>query len=98
MERREEESADIIIREAVFTWSAHPDEEHEHFKLLVEQELRFQPGVINLILGPTGSGKTSLLMALLSTLWIALRDDITNTTYTSIQARCITSLGHLPRS
>ncbi|EIM89359.1 P-loop containing nucleoside triphosphate hydrolase protein, partial [Stereum hirsutum FP-91666 SS1] len=35
------------------------------FALRIEQELMFKKGVINLITGPTGSGKTSLLMAFL---------------------------------
>lgn len=33
--------------------------------LHVEEELVFKRGKINMIIGPTGSGKTSLLMALL---------------------------------
>ncbi|KAI0068087.1 hypothetical protein BV25DRAFT_1834393 [Artomyces pyxidatus] len=35
------------------------------FTLRIEDELLFKRGCINLIIGPTGSGKTSLLMALL---------------------------------
>ena len=31
----------------------------------IEEELLFKQGHINLIVGPTGSGKTSMLMALL---------------------------------
>lgn len=38
-----------------------------NFVLRVEDELVFKRGKINLIIGPTGSGKTSLLMALLGT-------------------------------
>lgn len=38
----------------------------EHrFVLRIDGELSFQRGVINLIVGPTASGKTSILMALL---------------------------------
>jgi ABC-type multidrug transport system fused ATPase/permease subunit len=36
-----------------------------YFRLHVEDELVFHKGEINLIVGPTGSGKTSILMALL---------------------------------
>lgn len=36
-----------------------------NFVLHVEDELVFKRGKVNLIIGPTGSGKTSLLMALL---------------------------------
>ncbi|KAF8309911.1 hypothetical protein DL93DRAFT_2230628 [Clavulina sp. PMI_390] len=35
------------------------------FRLQVPGDLYFEPGVLNLILGPTGSGKTSMLLALL---------------------------------
>jgi hypothetical protein len=56
------------IREAVFSWSNKTDgsitPSTRPFHLHVD-ELIFKPGCINLIVGPTGSGKTSLLMALL---------------------------------
>ena len=39
------------------------------YSLCVRDELVFKPGKINLILGPTGSGKTSLLMALLGEMY-----------------------------
>ena len=35
------------------------------FRLNIEGELSFKRGSLNMIIGPTGSGKTSLLMALL---------------------------------
>lgn len=35
------------------------------FRLRVDTDLIFKKGAFNLILGPTGSGKTSMLMALL---------------------------------
>ena len=66
---------DVIgIREAAFTWSADndgtrtpgtPGTNRRNFTLRIDEELKFRRGVINLIVGPTGSGKTSLLMALL---------------------------------
>lgn len=43
-----------------------------NFVLHVEDELVFKRGKVNLIIGPTGSGKTSLLMALLGE-WDFLR-------------------------
>ncbi|KAF7798640.1 hypothetical protein EIP86_009863 [Pleurotus ostreatoroseus] len=62
----------IGFREASFTWSSSDDDDddtpgsHYHgFTLRIDNELTFKEGVINLIVGPTGSGKTSLLMALL---------------------------------
>ncbi|KAJ7105184.1 hypothetical protein C8R44DRAFT_858596 [Mycena epipterygia] len=56
--------------DANFSWStqrmdntASPSQ--HQFMLKIPGELTFKPGVINLVIGPTGSGKTSLLMALL---------------------------------
>ncbi|KIK58469.1 hypothetical protein GYMLUDRAFT_45326 [Collybiopsis luxurians FD-317 M1] len=62
----------IGFRNASFSWSsedrsdgsATPSE--RRFILRVENELFFKKGCLNLITGPTGSGKTSLLLALLS--------------------------------
>ena len=45
--------------------SASGTRSQRKFVLNVEDQLVFKPGRINLIVGPTGSGKTSLLMALL---------------------------------
>ncbi|KAI0357917.1 P-loop containing nucleoside triphosphate hydrolase protein [Trametes cingulata] len=61
----------IAIRRASFTWSNDvvPGKTNvtsgRAFVLNIEDEVIFQRGEINLIIGPTGSGKTSLLMALL---------------------------------
>jgi ABC-type uncharacterized transport system fused permease/ATPase subunit len=59
----------IGIRDADFTWSNESDgsltPSRRPFKLHIENELIFKSGCVNLIIGPTGSGKTSLLMALL---------------------------------
>ncbi|KAJ7691733.1 P-loop containing nucleoside triphosphate hydrolase protein [Mycena rosella] len=58
-----EASTEIGFRDASFTWSN--DSDGHKFALRIDDELLFKPGCINLVLGPTGSGKTSLLMALL---------------------------------
>ncbi|KAF7306575.1 ATP-binding cassette transporter [Mycena indigotica] len=60
----------IGFRDATFSWtSEHIDgthtPSHRRFLLRIDGELLFKPGCINLVVGPTGSGKTSLIMALL---------------------------------
>ncbi|TFY57504.1 hypothetical protein EVJ58_g6979 [Rhodofomes roseus] len=61
----------IGFRNASFTWTAlkegnmTPTPQRRVFRLSIDDELVFKRGRINLILGPTGSGKTSMLMALL---------------------------------
>ncbi|KAJ7078086.1 hypothetical protein C8R44DRAFT_992812 [Mycena epipterygia] len=64
-----EASTEIGFRQASFTWSNDSDgsatPSKYKFALRIEDELLFKRGCINLVLGPTGSGKTSLLMALL---------------------------------
>jgi hypothetical protein len=60
----------IGFKNASFTWSndnadATLTQSRRWFTLSVHGELLFKPGRFNLIIGPTGSGKTSLLMALL---------------------------------
>ncbi|KAJ7759560.1 P-loop containing nucleoside triphosphate hydrolase protein, partial [Mycena metata] len=64
-----EVSDDIGFRDATFTWSSDDDgsatpSKHK-FTLRIDDELLFKRGRFNLVLGPTGAGKTSLLMALL---------------------------------
>ena len=60
------EEREIGFNQAVFSWSA--DESSERvFRLQIEQTL-FKKGKMNLIVGPTGSGKTSMLLALLGML------------------------------
>ncbi|PIL37563.1 ATP-binding cassette transporter [Ganoderma sinense ZZ0214-1] len=62
------------IRGASFTWSNDndgsltPGPNRRNFTLRIEDEVTFKRGAINLVVGPTGSGKTSLLMALLGEL------------------------------
>lgn len=59
----------IGFRNATFSWSNDTDgtltPSRRNFRLRIEDELLFRRGEINLIIGPTGSGKTSMLMALL---------------------------------
>ncbi|KAH9166802.1 hypothetical protein EDB89DRAFT_2075433 [Lactarius sanguifluus] len=62
---------DVIgFQNASFTWSNDDADgtltpSRRRFTLRVQGELLFKRGCFNLIIGPTGSGKTSLLMALL---------------------------------
>ena len=60
---------EIGFRDAVFSWSNTSDgslpPSKREFCLHIDDELFFKQGRINLVVGPTGSGKTSLLMALL---------------------------------
>ncbi|KAF8068839.1 P-loop containing nucleoside triphosphate hydrolase protein [Lyophyllum atratum] len=63
---------EIGFRAATFAWSNEEGASlgtmtpsKRRFRLQIEDELLFKRGSINLIVGSTGSGKTSLLMALL---------------------------------
>ncbi|KAG6885716.1 hypothetical protein C0993_010889 [Termitomyces sp. T159_Od127] len=62
-------SDEVGFRDATFVWSNEAEgsltPSKRNFVLRIEEELTFQRGQINLVIGPTGSGKTSLLMALL---------------------------------
>ncbi|KAJ7785936.1 hypothetical protein B0H16DRAFT_1681200 [Mycena metata] len=60
----------IGFRDATFAWSSEKTDgtltpSKRRFMLKIEGEMLFKHGCINLVVGPTGSGKTSLLMALL---------------------------------
>ncbi|KAF9449105.1 multidrug resistance-associated ABC transporter [Macrolepiota fuliginosa MF-IS2] len=55
----------IGFYDAKFVWSNDSANDEQAFTLRIDGELLFKQGGINLIIGPTGSGKTSLLMALL---------------------------------
>ncbi|KDR83119.1 hypothetical protein GALMADRAFT_238944 [Galerina marginata CBS 339.88] len=64
--------ADVIgFNNATFSWSNDVvgdgalTPSSRSFRLRIEGDLAFKKGCINLIVGPTGSGKTSILMALL---------------------------------
>lgn len=66
----QQQSEEIGFKEVAFSWSKETHggtltPSRRRFRLRIEDELRFEKGGINLIIGPTGSGKTSLLMALL---------------------------------
>ena len=68
-------NAELIgIRNASFTWANEPDgiitpgSPRRKFTLRIKDEVIFKKEKINLIVGPTGCGKTSLLMALLGEL------------------------------
>ena len=65
---------DVIgFRNASFSWAnttggstaPTPGSGRRNFNLRIDGDLFFKKGKINLIIGPTGCGKTSLLMALL---------------------------------
>jgi ABC-type uncharacterized transport system fused permease/ATPase subunit len=59
---------DIGFGQAAFTWSKEAASKiisAPSFRLVVEDDVIFKKNSINLIIGPTGAGKTSLLMALL---------------------------------
>jgi ABC-type multidrug transport system fused ATPase/permease subunit len=70
---------DIVgFKDATFAWSADSNAydgtqtpSRRNFALHVDGELFFKRGAINLIVGPTGSGKTSMLMALLGEMHFA---------------------------
>ncbi|KAJ6606134.1 hypothetical protein DFH09DRAFT_1119386 [Mycena vulgaris] len=56
----------LALTDATFSWSSDDDSTSQrHFLLCIDGPLFFKPNCINLIVGPTGSGKTSILMALL---------------------------------
>lgn len=60
-QQRNENSPLIGFEKANFSWNSSSDKD---FKLR-DIDLAFKPGKLNVIVGPTGSGKTSLLLALL---------------------------------
>jgi ABC-type multidrug transport system fused ATPase/permease subunit len=62
---------DLGLGHASFFWSAEHSTDgtvtpsRQKFRLRIEDDMIFKQGDLNLIVGPTGCGKTSLLMALL---------------------------------
>lgn len=65
----------MVIRNSQFRWKDESAEAElrRTFRLRVDEEIRFRHGTLNLISGPTASGKTSLLMSLLGMTF--LRDE-----------------------
>lgn len=62
--------SDIGFGQADFSWSNERSDgtltpSRRAFHLRIDDEVMFKEGAFNLIIGPTGSGKTSVLMALL---------------------------------
>ena len=62
--------ADIGFGKSTYSWSSAASDgastpSKQPFRLHIDNELVFKKGAFNLIIGPTGSGKTSMLMALL---------------------------------
>ena len=67
----ETDPTEIGIRQTSFTWdneekSGETTPRRRNFTLRIDDEIIFKRGGINLVTGQTGTGKTSLLMALLS--------------------------------
>lgn len=56
----------IGFRNATFAWSKESDgsltRSQRQFLLKIEGELLFQPGRINLVVGPTGSGEVAVII------------------------------------
>lgn len=69
----------IGFTNANFSWSQNVSDgtatsSGRDFQLQLEGEVRFERGALNMVVGPTGSGKTSLLMALLGSSSISSPD------------------------
>ncbi|PPQ77073.1 hypothetical protein CVT25_014886, partial [Psilocybe cyanescens] len=70
IETDEAEDLEVGFRNATFAWSAKEGDgtltpSSRSYRLRVRDTLLFKRNCINLIVGPTGSGKTSMIMALL---------------------------------
>ena len=57
------DAADLGLAHADFTWSAAADD--AAFRLRIPNVLCFPRGALSLVVGPTGAGKTAVLMTLL---------------------------------
>jgi ABC-type multidrug transport system fused ATPase/permease subunit len=62
--RRSSPETRIALENATLTWGTTPADATEAFRL-IGVSVEFEIGKLNIIAGPTGSGKTSLLMAIL---------------------------------
>lgn len=62
--RRSLPATRIALENATLTWSASPSDATEAFRL-INMSVDFPIGQLSVIAGPTGSGKTSMLLALL---------------------------------
>ncbi|PPR04710.1 hypothetical protein CVT24_011832 [Panaeolus cyanescens] len=65
-----EQDTRIGFKNASFSWSAKARSESDAtplrvFRLKIRDEIKFKQGALNVITGPTGCGKTSILLALL---------------------------------
>ena len=71
-ERNEDGEPFIGFKNATFTWGAKgPGHNNGNSAFqMIDLDIRFHIGQLNIIAGPTGSGKTSLLMALLGEMTI----------------------------
>ncbi|KAM5539773.1 hypothetical protein V8D89_006586, partial [Ganoderma adspersum] len=56
---------EIGFQPSRFSWTNDPTQDDRHFTLQIERKLTFAENKLNVIYGPTASGKTSMLMALL---------------------------------
>ncbi|KAK7038833.1 hypothetical protein VNI00_010463 [Paramarasmius palmivorus] len=74
----------VGFNNASFTWTTHHDSNAAYpsrdrqFMLKIPGELLFKRGAVNLVHGPTGSGKTSLLLALLGRIFPSMFGVIPN--------------------
>lgn len=57
--------AEIGFQPARFTWANESTQDDRPFTLKIDRKLTFLENKLNVIHGPTASGKTSMLMALL---------------------------------
>jgi hypothetical protein len=87
----------IGLAGATFSWSSDTDiggtvtPSKRAFRLNIQNELTFKRECINMIVGPTGSGKTSILLALLG----MIRSDCISCYSCTLKVKCISSLKHL---
>ncbi|KZS96509.1 P-loop containing nucleoside triphosphate hydrolase protein [Sistotremastrum niveocremeum HHB9708] len=74
------DASTVYVRDIVFSWDDPKQLQRpsngRHFQLQINDELKFKTGGINLICGPTASGKTSLLMGLLGEMYSRPLSDV----------------------